>query len=550
MSDKFISKDNLKLAIEGAGLGTMADWNENDKSALSYIKNRPFYTDRFMKTVLVDNLSSTTAEDDWPACTFVVGNSYKVIWNDAEYDCVCFFDGEYRTLGTTDNYPFYINDNGGDSLYVYPANTDEAWTVSIIHIDKEIKQIDPVYIPDVIARTVNLKYHNVNETSHNDIREAIANNKEQMLVWHDCTVTMPSSSLWQSVTYGNGKFVAITYGTPSIAAYSEDGINWTNTIISTTYTRWHSVTYGDGKFVAIANDSNAAAYSEDGINWTETFLPRATSWQSVTYGDGKFVAIAYNSRNAAYSRDGINWSGSTLTSLQNWQSVTYGNGKFVAITYGTDIAAYSEDGLTWWSTSRLPSSRSWQSVTYGDGKFVAIAYNSRNAAYSRDGINWTETTLPVSKSWYSVTYGDGKFVAIAYNSNIAVYSRDGITWTETLLPSSQSWRSITYGNGKFVAIAYNRSDVVTYSEDGINWTSEFKGLSNNNKQVTDTVRDLILDGYVIPLPSTAQVGQLLSVKAVDENGKPTEWETVDMPTDGHINSLIDAKLGVIENGTY
>lgn len=41
------------------------------------------------------------------------------------------------------------------------------------------------------------------------------------------------------------------------------------------------------------------------------------------------------------------------------------------------------------------------------------------------------------------------------------------------------------------------------------------------------------------------VGQIIKVKSVDESGKPTAWEAVDMPsvvTDEHINSLIDAKL--------
>lgn len=33
---------------------------------------------------------------------------------------------------------------------------------------------------------------------------------------------------------------------------------------------------------------------------------------------------------------------------------------------------------------------------------------------------------------------------------------------------------------------------------------------------------------VIPVPTTAEVGQVVAVKAVDENGKPTEWETVEI----------------------
>ena len=81
----------------------------------------------------------------------------------------------------------------------------------------------------------------------------------------------------------------------------------------------------------------------------------------------------------------------------------------------------------------------------------------------------------------------------------------------------------------------------------------------------------------------AKVGQIAKIAAVDASGVPTAWSPVDMPdklpnpkaltftgaaagtydgsaplsvkipsavTDDHINSLIDTKLGVIENGSY
>lgn len=52
--------------------------------------------------------------------------------------------------------------------------------------------------------------------------------------------------------------------------------------------------------------------------------------------------------------------------------------------------------------------------------------------------------------------------------------------------------------------------------------------------------------------TSASVGQIIKVKSVDNTGKPTEWEAVDIPsavTDDHINSLIDAKLEAIKNGS-
>ena len=52
-----------------------------------------------------------------------------------------------------------------------------------------------------------------------------------------------------------------------------------------------------------------------------------------------------------------------------------------------------------------------------------------------------------------------------------------------------------------------------------------------NKKVyasQDYVNDLVTNiTDTIPVPSIATVGQIVAVKAVDENGKPTEWETVD-----------------------
>ena len=64
---------------------------------------------------------------------------------------------------------------------------------------------------------------------------------------------------------------------------------------------WVSVTYGNGMFVAVANGSTAAAYSTNGSTWTASTLPSSSTWQSVTYGNGMFVAVAYGSTAAAVS---------------------------------------------------------------------------------------------------------------------------------------------------------------------------------------------------------------------------------------------------------
>ena len=69
-----------------------------------------------------------------------------------------------------------------------------------------------------------------------------------------------------SVTYGNGRFVAV--GLNGNGYYSDDGINWTaisDMKFGTAYI--FAVTYGRGTFVAVGN-SGKGSYSDDGINWT------------------------------------------------------------------------------------------------------------------------------------------------------------------------------------------------------------------------------------------------------------------------------------------
>ena len=171
----------------------------------------------------------------------------------------------------------------------------------------------------------------------------------------------------------------------------------------------------------------------------------------------------------------------------------------------------------------MPSSASWNSVTYGNGKFVAVEDSnySTKAAYSEDGITWTATTMPDNACWNFVTYGNGKFVAIADNSDIAAYSEDGINWTVSTLPISRYWRSVTYGNGKFVALASSSADTA-FSYDGINWQTELKIISQNESDITESVRSVINRSIYetivgVPACTTADNGKVL--KVVD--GVPT-----------------------------
>ena len=311
----------------------------------------------------------------------------------------------------------------------------------------------------------------------------------------------PEDNFWRSVSYGDGKFVAISMNGTNQVMYSSDGINWTETAAASG--SWRSITYGNGKFVAVGRSgTNRAMYSSDGINWSAASVPEENSFDEVTYGNGKFVAIAYNGTNRVmYSSDGINWSSASAAQNIEWYSVAYGNGKFVAVGgTGTNRVMYSSDGINW--SSGVPAEdATWMSITYGNGIFVAVAQSGTNRVmYSSDGENWSSASAAEDNQWQSVTYGNGIFVAVAQNgTNRVMYSSDGENWASASAEDNQ-WQSVTYGGDKFVAVAYYGPNHIMYSYNGTVWSGNLTELT-----LTDTTVLKVLDGSLVEGESIDQV---------------------------------------------
>ncbi|MDE7242784.1 MAG: glycoside hydrolase [Oscillospiraceae bacterium] len=149
------------------------------------------------------------------------------------------------------------------------------------------------------------------------------------------------------VAYGNGSFVVIESDGnrySNKAVYSTDGgKSWTESALPTA-SLWNSIAYGGGVFVAVCSvNSDLAAYSADnGKTWALSHLPSVGRWCSIAYGNGAFVAIAQGTtENVAYSIDGgKTWCQSTPLPAAKWNSLAYGDGTFVALSDGS-IAAYT-----------------------------------------------------------------------------------------------------------------------------------------------------------------------------------------------------------------
>jgi hypothetical protein len=196
--------------------------------------------------------------------------------------------------------------------------------------------------------------------------------------------TIPGTTNWVSIAAGTIStvtyHVAIVGGVGSTtSAYSTDGGDTWSVMGSLPAGNWTSITFGNGRFVAISNGT-VSAFSTTGTGWTNGGGTVSANYVSIAYGSGpaKFVAIAGGSvgtsQATAYSADGVSWTASTLPSLAYWTSITYGNGRFVAVAQGSTSTAYSLNGIDWTTPATvLPQVSAWSNIKYGQGTFLATA---------------------------------------------------------------------------------------------------------------------------------------------------------------------------------
>lgn len=355
----------------------------------------------------------------------------------------------------------------------------------------------------------------------NDIVVAVPNNANTTtatssvdgITWIARTIPAAGASRgYYGCAFGNGIFVATTGGGAStVAASSTDGLTWTSRTIGSG--DWRAVTYGNGVFIAIGYGSDLVQKSTDGINWiTGTTLPVSSNWIDITYDStlNRFVAISATSGTiAAYSDDnGTTWNSCVLPTTATWRSITTNNlGLFVAVannsaTYG----AYSRDGITW-SGSTLPATATWTSVCYGSapGVFSASAASSTIAATSIDGILWNiqvQVNAVWNKTIYApVTWRTGDSLTINNNARVTVNTNQ-----------SKFWISMTITNGELY---------VTNS-------STTTGIRFLTGRVTGTAAQAITPGS--GLGSIRVEGDWIQIGT----GDTTAYQTMTLPYDDYV----------------
>lgn len=311
----------------------------------------------------------------------------------------------------------------------------------------------------------------------------------------------------RNVVYGNGVFVsiALTDGTsPSLgrAAVSTDGYYWEIYPTDTSGGFWESVAFGNGKFVAVGTKSGTrvAMTSTDGKTWVTVATGLGVGYSKICFGDGKFVAISTGNVNPRikYSYDGVTWAGVTMPSIF-LSDIVYNGSIFVVVsssgTFGVTRAMYSYNGIEWYESTSEPAQKSYSALAYGNGVFVAIGVNG--VQYSLDGKVWNFVSGPRG---VSIAFGNGLFIAHYIQTNTGTFeqwsSSDGITWVMTVLNPRFPSSTISYANGIFIATGTP--------------TNIEQMLRLNNKRYIDTTTVLNVNSTKKPLPEGFNVGASFS----------------------------------------
>lgn len=199
------------------------------------------------------------------------------------------------------------------------------------------------------------------------------------------TLCLAESAQNYYISYANGIWTASLYSSVSVLGtyYSTNGRSWTK-ISSPSNERFDTITYGNGVWVAKSGGSggsydNSLWYSTDGKNWTESNYNRHYI-QFVHYANG--VWVTGNRRTLSdtevgdglwYSTDGKTWTQSNVETGA-FGGAYYANGMWVACSWNHGIW-YSTDGISWISTT-LPYDCHFINIYYGNGVWVACDFRN------------------------------------------------------------------------------------------------------------------------------------------------------------------------------
>ena len=190
-----------------------SDWDQNDETAPSYVKNRPFYTGYTEEKTLIEECTVTFRENNGnysgslrSKFTPIVGETYKVSWDGTVYESVCLNvqrkiaigNLSIMDLGSNTGEPFLIR--VGNYISIYTLDAASSHVISVSGRTTQVVKIDEKYLPDTVATKSDVEDA---RTTANNAHTVARNNREVL----DGTFNSVATFTFDKQTSGRDTFV-------------------------------------------------------------------------------------------------------------------------------------------------------------------------------------------------------------------------------------------------------------------------------------------------------------------------------------------------------
>ena len=266
------------------------------------------------------------------------------------------------------------------------------------------------------------------------------------------------------VAFAGGQFIAVG---GNVVLTSPDGLTWTRNNAIPSGNALTGVAHNGARYVLSGYRANApsdralAAYSDNGTNWTTVNLPSGTAqlW-GIDFGAGRFVTIG-DAGTIFSSPDGETWTAATTGVATTLRAVTFADDRFVVVGDAGRVFT-SADGLTWTNRSLPTSANFWGAARYNQ-TWYAIA--GATIYSSADGATWSRVTgssIPAIGTYQAATVG-GVYLVGTNNGSIE-FTENFQSWSTLQLDATSGvqLRSAAQGQGVIVVVGTS-GDIFTAS---------------------------------------------------------------------------------------
>ena len=250
------------------------NWNENNYDSVSYIENRPFYTDEqevafISGTYTTIDTGNGCAIEFKPKKALIKDNVYQVSFNGESYSCVCWVPfGETGAIGNGSLFglenstedPFLIMTMPDGSNALLATSSAGTFDISVIGIQEKIVKIPEKYLPEISS--VGKESSGYNAEIFNDYENNFASGDYSHAEGFMTIAAGYGSHAEGGETYARESYThAEGYGTVTNAEMQHVQGKWNDTDYLPNYA--HVVGNGDSS----SSRSNAHTINWDGTGW-------------------------------------------------------------------------------------------------------------------------------------------------------------------------------------------------------------------------------------------------------------------------------------------